>query len=332
LNQISEVHRNSLFYRLIALWVVIEAFLGGIIHSFNLPISGLIVASGAFICLSLIARYCQVKGAILKATVIVALFKLMLSPQASPTAYIAVFFQGLLAQLLFTNNKYFSVKCILLCVLSLVESGMQKIIVLTLLYGVDFYKAIDEMVRKLLHTKAHYSFSIYIAATYVFIHLITGLAVGLFTTSLPNKIITWKAKYSLFTIDLNNTEEEVKKKKPRDKFIKAVLIVLFIIGLVYFTHTAFGKSKILYLLARAVSILFLWHFIIKPTATFLLNKWLHKARLKNATAIHTISNLLPTTTSIVKQSWQYAAHQSTENKLKLFAKLVIINIISNDNY
>ena len=227
MNRISEVHRNSLFYRLIALWVVIEAFLGGIIHSFNLPISGLIVASGAVICLSLIAQYCQVKGAILKATVIVALFKLMLSPQASPTAYIAVFFQGLLAQLLFTSNKYFSIKCIVLSVLALVQSGMQKIIVLTLLYGVDFYKAIDEMVGKLLHTKAHYSFSIYIAAAYVFIHLITGLVVGLFTASLPNKIITWKAKYSLFTIDLNNTEEEVKKKKPRHKFIKAVCSISY---------------------------------------------------------------------------------------------------------
>jgi hypothetical protein len=53
---------------------------------------------------------------------------------------------------------------------------------------------------------------------------------------------------------------------------------------------------------------------------------------KNMIIINTISNLIPDTISIVKQSWIYATHQSAENKVKLFAKLVIINIISNDNY
>ena len=48
---------QQLYYRLIALWVVCEALLGGIIHGFKLPVSGLIVGSSAVVCICLIAHY-----------------------------------------------------------------------------------------------------------------------------------------------------------------------------------------------------------------------------------------------------------------------------------
>ncbi|HEY6503012.1 MAG TPA: hypothetical protein VIZ28_03470, partial [Chitinophagaceae bacterium] len=90
-----------IYYRLIALWVLNEAMLGGIIHGLKIPVSGLIVGGAAVICICLIAWYVPKKGAIIKATIIVAIFKMMLSPQAPPPAYMAVFFQGLMGELLF---------------------------------------------------------------------------------------------------------------------------------------------------------------------------------------------------------------------------------------
>src|SRR3954468_19918714 len=96
---------NQVYFRLIALWVVCEALLGGIIHGLKLPVSGLVVGSSAVICISLMAYYVPVRGSILKATIIVAVFKMMLSPQAPLPAYFAVFFQGLLGELLFLNRK-----------------------------------------------------------------------------------------------------------------------------------------------------------------------------------------------------------------------------------
>src|SRR5436190_3357420 len=95
------------YYRLIALWVVCEAMLGGIIHGLKLPVSGLIVGSAAVICISMISYYNPKRGSILKATIIVAIFKMMLSPQSPFPAYIAVFFQGLIAELIFMNRKSF---------------------------------------------------------------------------------------------------------------------------------------------------------------------------------------------------------------------------------
>jgi hypothetical protein len=75
-----------LYYRLVALWVLCEAMLGGIIHGFKIIGSGLLVGSCAVICISLIAYYFPKKGMILKATIIVAIFKMMLSPQSQTTA------------------------------------------------------------------------------------------------------------------------------------------------------------------------------------------------------------------------------------------------------
>ena len=105
---------KQVYYRLIALWVLCEAFLGGIIHGLKIPVSGLVVGSGAIICICLIAFYVRVKGAIIKATIIVAIFKMMLSPQSPPAAYFAVLFQGCLGQMLFMNLKFYRISCLYL--------------------------------------------------------------------------------------------------------------------------------------------------------------------------------------------------------------------------
>src|SRR5438045_613816 len=68
------IYDQQVYYRIIALWVLCEAMLGGIIHAFHIPVSGLIVGSAAVICICLIGYYSPVKGAIIKATLIVAIF------------------------------------------------------------------------------------------------------------------------------------------------------------------------------------------------------------------------------------------------------------------
>src|SRR5690349_19440211 len=99
---------SVIYYRLIALWAVCEAMLGGIIHGLKIPVSGLVIGSCAVTCISLIGWYYPVKGAILKATLFVAICKMILSPQASFPAYIAVFFQGILGELLFHKRKHYA--------------------------------------------------------------------------------------------------------------------------------------------------------------------------------------------------------------------------------
>src|SRR4029078_9591220 len=155
MNEQPTVPVNSLiYYRLITLWVLNEAMLGGIIHGLKIPVSGLVVGSCAVVCISLIGWYVPRKGAIIKATIIVAVFKMMLSPHSPPPAYIAVFFQGLLGELLFWRKRCFTLSCVLLAVLALVESALQRILVLTLIYGNDLWKVINDFIRNLAGGKA----------------------------------------------------------------------------------------------------------------------------------------------------------------------------------
>src|SRR5690242_9479139 len=125
----AEVSRKEnsaqLYYRLIALWVICEALLGGIIHGLKLPVSGLIVGSSAVICISLIGFYNSSRGAIIKATVVVGIFKMMLSPQSPFAAYVAVFFQGMLGEILFRGKNNFRLRCFVFAIISLIESGIQ---------------------------------------------------------------------------------------------------------------------------------------------------------------------------------------------------------------
>src|SRR5687767_5786888 len=100
-------YNATLYYRLVALWVVCEAFAGGLMHAAKIPFTGMVVSSLAVACIMLIAYHVPSRSAILKATVTVAFFKLLLSPHSPPTAYIAVFFQGYLGYLLFNHRKHF---------------------------------------------------------------------------------------------------------------------------------------------------------------------------------------------------------------------------------
>jgi hypothetical protein len=120
------------------LWVLCEALLGSIIFTFRIPVSGLVIGSCAVVCISLIAWYVPAKGAIIKATLIVAIFKMMLSPQAPPPAYIAVFFQGLMGELLFWNG----ILPVVLCGTGPAghdRVGFQRIISITIIYGNDIW-------------------------------------------------------------------------------------------------------------------------------------------------------------------------------------------------
>ena len=205
-----------IYYRLIALWVLCEAMLGGIIHGFKIPVSGLVVGSCAVICICLIAWYVPKKGAIIKATIIVAIFKMMLSPQAPPPAYIAVFFQGLMGELLFWNRRFFKLSCILLAVLALLESGLQRILMLTIIYGNDLWKVINDFINGLTKQKSATNYSLLSAGGYVLLHFITGILVGWWASVLPQRIEKWSKEEGnriILTADAGIVSPPLSKKK-----------------------------------------------------------------------------------------------------------------------
>ncbi len=80
--------KNLPVERITAMWALSEAALGGILHAFKIPLTGLFVNGSAVIFIALIAYYAQKSGAILRATLIVLLVKGGVSPHTPINAYL----------------------------------------------------------------------------------------------------------------------------------------------------------------------------------------------------------------------------------------------------
>jgi nucleoside-triphosphatase THEP1 len=325
---------KQIYYRLVALWVLCEAMLGGIIHGLRIPVSGLIVGSAAIVCICLIAWYVPVKGAIIKATLIVAIFKMMLSPQAPPPAYIAVFFQGSLGELLFWNRKFFRISCLLLAIMALLESGLQRILVLTIVYGNDSWKAINDFINGLTKQKKTTNYSLLIGSGYVLLHLIAGIFIGAWTSGLPRRIARWKQsnKYVLETILRVSVPPAVSKKKKRLK--KGLLIIwLLLVGLYVQSYFKIGTPLLpshisLKILLRSLIIVLGWIFIIGPLLKQALHGWLKKKQAGSKQDVQEVLRLLPTTQQLIGQSWKQSAGNKGWKRISTWSRTVLVNALS----
>jgi len=332
MNKASAISSSTIYYRLIALWVICESALGGIIHGLRLPISGLLVGSCAVICITLIASYVPTKGSILKATIIVAIFKMMLSPQSPPTAYIAVFFQGIIGELLFFNTRWRKLACILFAILALLESAVQRILILIIVYGKEVWKAVNDFINSLTHQTAITNYSLYFVGVYILLHLLTGLFIGFFTTNLPSAILKCKAEVN-FDVTINNDTilsnqiYSSKKKKILNGsllIVWIVLIFLYIQSIIPIGEPLLSSHVSIQIFIRSLLIILFWYFVLSPLLNICLKKWLAKQQNKSQKDIQQILLLLPAVKYIVQQSWQLSSSYKGIKRWKQFCKISLV--------
>jgi hypothetical protein len=317
-----------LFYRIVALWAVCEGMLGGIIHGINMPGTGLLVSSGAVICISLLAWYFPAKGIILKATIIVCIFKMLLSPHSPPTAYIAVLFQGLMGELLFVGRRTFKFSCIMLAVLALVESAIQRILVLTIIYGTGLWKAADQFISKLTGEKHITNFSWYIAIGYVLLHLVVGFFIGRYASGLPAGL---HRKF----VAIKTEEEPTNIPGARRSSKRIALFITWFCLLVLYIQSAFRlgnpllpASDVLQIIIRSVLIVFLWYFILSPLLSRWLKKWLQGKQYLLKDDVEAIVEIFPWTRQLLVQSWRSSGDARGLQRLSVFTKTALIQTIS----
>ncbi|MBM3416076.1 MAG: hypothetical protein FJY20_06440 [Bacteroidetes bacterium] len=321
-----------IYFRLIALWVLCEAMLGGIIHGFKIPVSGLVVGSSAVICICLIGWYVPARGAIIKATLIVAVFKMMLSPQTPPTAYIAVFFQGILGEFLLRNKKYYRAACVTLAVLALLESALQRVLVLTLIYGKDFWEVVNSSIYR-LGGSADTDYSYFIILWYVLIHLIVGAVVGLWAGFLPQRIQLLNGLQKKYHIkpaaDTSPLTAKTKRKRPLFRlFFFIIWIVLLALWLQSVLHIGnpFMPSHIsLRILVRSAIIILTWYFLVGPLLKRALQKWLQQKKQQSAWQVQQVVDQLPFTRHLVTQSWQMSSGKKGINRIMLSCRIILAN-------
>lgn len=330
------IQQKKLYYRIIALWVITEAFAGGIMHGIKIPFTGLIISGLAILCITLIASHVSDKNAIIKATLIVAVFKFMLSPHSPGTAYIALFFQGGLGHILFLNKKYFSISATILGFLGAVESAIQRLLVLVIVYGNEFWEAFNQFIHKITGDKTINNYSLILANLYILIHGIAGIFIGKYSANIVKKSMSWKNENADFIFNKaeNNNEisAEIKSKK-RKKYKVVFLTCWLILILIYFYPSIFLKesiipsNKIIRIFIRSIIIVLTWLYVISPLLLKLIHKALANHQLKNQEIILAVTKLLPETKAVFLRSWKISAQSKGIKRWKLFLKLLIVNTI-----
>jgi hypothetical protein len=258
---------NRAVNRLTALWALNESGLGGILHAAKFPFTGILVGGFAVILITLIARYSNFSfKAILKATAMVLMIKAAVSPHSPFPAYLAVSFQGLLGAVMFSLTRNFKITPIVFSGIALLESAIQKILLTVLFFGLSFWKSVDDFVLntiKLFQLPADFSFSEWIAMSYVVFYLVIGLILGRFASKIPDLI----SSLDFSELKLSDTKDSANQnRKNKSLIIIAVLSIALSLQLISF----FGGLPFIQLLARVIFFMLLFYYVVGPLTTKLI--------------------------------------------------------------
>lgn len=332
--QEADIHNPGLYYRLIALWVTCEGFAGGLLHAFKFPFSGMIISSAAITVIMFIAYYFPSHRAVIRATIVVAFFKLLISPHSPPTAYIAVFFQGALGQLLLSKQSHFKARAMIFGLLALAETALQRILVLVIIYGNDMVTAIDAFIHKLTNSGGHYSWML--AIGYVSIHAVAGIFIGGYVAGMVQRSKHWQTKYAHLIFLVIDAEEaipvtKVHKKHRRSKWlimlVWVILVGLWIQSRIQPGNAILPQNMIINILLRSVLIIAGWYLLLSPVFLWLLQHGLKYREKKYRKEINEVRLLLPGIRAIFMKAYSMSVAGSGIQRLKLFLKTLMINIL-----
>ena len=201
---------NPACWGLVVFWAFVESFLGGVLHALQVPLRGIVIAGAAVACLITIAAVSSgnlsrptrfFSSDLIKATLAVMVVKLLLSPQAPPPAYVAMLFQGFTAYLFFGLSPSFRIAALLFSVLALLETAFQKVLVLYLFFGSDFWATFSNWINELHLQFAFLPMSLQaIVVTYLVLYLLAGLLIGYWFGRWPQRALARQDElFKLFT-------------------------------------------------------------------------------------------------------------------------------------
>lgn len=325
-----DFQKDDILYRLTALWAFSESGIGGFMFAFKIPLTGLLLGANAIILLTLISFYAKQKfSQIIRATILVLIVKVLVSPHSSPAAYLAVGFQGLIAAILFSKIKSLKLAAILLGVLGMMESALQKLLLLTIVFGTEFWEAINKFFQHLsgefcLNLSTDYSY--WIITIYLLLFSIWGMIVGRFAAALPAIIITRSQtileQYQLHFKDTVILEDALKSR--HRKMLKMFSIWLIPVSVLLLLSFYF-PSKAWWLLGRTTMILIIFYFILIPLFRWSTQRWLANRQSKDIGAARQLIEFLPQIKKYFSAAYRMAAKENSYLKrLKSFITNVVI--------
>ena len=323
---VSSSERTIAIQRLTALWALNECGLGGILHAVQSPFTGLLVGGIAMACIAFICAFAENKWkAVMSALIVVLIIKALVSPHSTPTAYLAVIFQGVTGALIYRFVPGLLFSSVLFMMIGFIESAVQHLLVLTVLYGNTLWEAID-IWGKWVTEKWGFIISIsssqLIIYSYLAIHVITGLLMG---WVMYKMIMTAHREWGLQLYQLELSRDDRKsifksesKKKNWKRVILFVILIAIIISAYSIQSNAGGLQKGLLAILRAIAILIIWFVFLAPFLIKILQRYLHqKHRGLSEQVAHTM-DIIPHIAWILDKAWRDSKHLGLLARWKSF--------------
>ncbi len=290
-------HSNipDLVTKITALWAFSESGLGGILHAVRLPFSGIFLGSISVILITFLAYNSQNKWkTIIQAMLLVIMLKVLISPHSPVMAYAAVAFQGVLGAAIYSVFGVNKVSTVCFGMIALFESAFQKILTLTIIFGVQLWEAISNFFGELTQ---RFELALFedlpwiVLISYGLLYVLVGITAGIFAYKLPKNI--QKEAQILRQKDFMRVDVEtvslVKRKRLKKVFLFSG-IGLFIVIALFFTE---NEKTIGYVLLRTLTVLLVFLFVISPLVKFLLRIWVSNRRTTVESSLTTIISEMP---------------------------------------
>ncbi len=310
---LSKEQRINAVQRLTALWAFTESGLGGIMHALQIPFTGLLVGGMAVIMICLIADISEYNyKQLLKSALIVLIVKAMVSPYTPFPAYIAVSFQALLGFGLFSLLGVNLISIILLSTITMLESAIQKLLILTLFFGESLWKAMDTMIGSLASQFGSIvsNGSYWIVGIYLFIYLAGGFFIAWLAFRTIKSFKTEKSTFILDTtfkipVDLTKT----KRPASKNKYTKLWLLILAMITLsavlfFFATDTKQGWLAVAKTISWTLSAILIWFMLIGPLFTKVIQRLLQKKESRYSDEVLKALSFLPVMKQLTVLAWQ----------------------------
>jgi hypothetical protein len=326
INQVTA--KSNPVFNLTLLWAFNECALGGLMHGFKIPFTGIFVGGFAVILIGLIAHFSERNfRTLINSTFLVLCVKFVASPQSPVPAYFAVAFQGLFAGMVYWLVANFKIASLLFAVVAMLESAVQKLIIWTLIFGKSLWVALDALlndVAKLFHSQ-NGNYAWYLLVAYLLIYLLWGLVLGVWLGRLPAKLLALAdERLKQSSVVYNNyvkydSTETLKRKKSR--LWVYMLIALVCVAIIIILQNKIDMGAFLLRVFASVFIIF---FVITP-----LVKWLIKRNKKFAESnISRVLQYFPWLRHLTYTSWQFAKENySGIRRIKEFVFTLLVLVL-----
>lgn len=312
--------------RLTALWAFAESGLGGVLHAFQIPFTGLVIGGFAVIIITLIAKFSDHHyQQILKSFLIVLIVKAMVSPHTPVPAYLAISFQAIMGYGLFSLFKVNFLSIFLLSILAMMESAIQKLLILTFFFGQSLWKAADGLADFITQQLGlqQWNGSYWLIVLYLLIYFIGGIATAWIAYKTIRQLSFTPELPEISLLVINDANENNKTSKT--KFWAGILLMLIISALLFFfsPENSSGWIAVIKTISWTISAILIWYLILAPLLTRFIINLLKKKESRYQKEVTETMSVFPYIKKLSILAWQQSRKYRGLKRITLFLSLLL---------